>query len=178
MSHRPNTSLTLTAALLLLAAASLCAQTPSAPIPAQLATAKSVFLANAGSTPLNNQLAVTSYNNIYQGLTAQNRYRLTSAPADADLILEVSVVGALPGVWTNQTQCVQLVIRDARSQSLLWSTSEAIAIAFKAATFEKNFADADAKLVTDLVALTAGSAVAPPPTTAPKKTRLSDEPKN
>ena len=175
MSHLIRTIAT---ALLLLTVAPLSAQAPPAPIPAQLATAKSVFLANAGSTPANNQLAILAYDNLYQGLAAQNRYQLTAAPADADLIFEVSVISVFEGQNATGAQYIQLLIRDAKSQSLLWSTAESIPVAAREKTLEKNAADATAKLVTDLATLTSNHAAAPPPTTTTKKTRFSNQPNN
>ena len=153
----------------------LAAQAANAPIPAQIATAKSVFLANAGSTPRNNQLAISTYNNVYRGLAAQNRYQLTSAPADADLIFEVSVISIFGGHSVNDVQYIQLVIRDAKSQSLLWTISEDIGTAYKEKTAQKNADDAAAKLVADLGTLASANAAAPQPTPAPTKSRLPDE---
>jgi hypothetical protein len=160
MSHHLNPSRTLSAALFLLAAAPLFAQAPSAPIPTQLTTAKSIFLANAGS--LSNQLAVLAYNNLYQGLTAEKRYQLTATPEDADLIFEVSVIFVYGG-QTN-VEYVQLVVRDAKSQSLLWSISENIGAAAREKTLEKNLADTTAKLITDLATLTSNKVTTSPPT--------------
>jgi hypothetical protein len=165
-------------AILLLAALPLCSQTPpAAPIPAQLATAKSVFLANAGSTPANNQVAIEVYNAVYQGLAAGNRYHLTSTPADADLIFELSEISVFEGENSTGAEYIQIVIRDAKSQSLLWSTSEGIEIAFRGKTAVKNIAEAAAKITADLNALAIGTIPgdATSTTPLPTKTRLSDK---
>jgi hypothetical protein len=171
MNHR----VTFVPFILLFSSMGLCAQAPSAPIPAQLTTAKTVFLANAGSTPTNSQLAIVTYNNVYQGLAAQNRYQLTSAPADADLIFEVSVISIFQGQSASNAQYIQLVIRDAKSQSLLWTISEDIGVAYTEKTGQKNADAAAAKLVADVGSLTSATVATPPPATAPTKTRLSDE---
>jgi hypothetical protein len=146
----------------------------SAPIPAQIIAARSAFLANAGSTPANNQFALIAYNTLYQELTKANRYRLTGAPTDADLIFEVSVHSFFEG-QLSYAQYVQLVIRDPKSQSLLWSTAESIPIAAREKTLEKNLADAATKLAADLGLLASGNAAAPTPAAAPKKERFSEE---
>ena len=161
---------------LLTSSMGLAAQIPSAPIPAQIAGAKSVFLANAGSTPANNQFAIIAYNTVYQELAAGNRYHLTSTPADADLTFEISVISVFEGN-INWAQYVQVVIRDPKSQSLLWSTAEGIGVAAREKTLEKNIGDSAAKLATDLANLSSAAAATPTHTPAPTKTRLSDEPK-
>ena len=168
-------------AILVLAALPLCAQTPSnAPIPAQLTTAKTVFVANAGSR--NDQLALVAYDNLYQALVSGNRYHLATTPAEADLVLEVSVIqtDALTGY-------TKLVIRDAKSQTLLWTTYNGIAAAGREKTFEKNIANSAVQLVTNLNSLVTSTPInvpaakvsAPnkptPNASTPKKTRLSDK---
>jgi hypothetical protein len=158
---------------LLLAIPQLRAQT-SAPIPAQIASAKTVFLANAGSTPVSNQAALIAYNAFYQALASGNRYQLTSDPESADLALEVSIHSVFEG-GLNQTQYVQVIIRDPKSQSLLWSTAEGIQFAARVKTQEKNLADAATKLAADLAALATTTAATPQPAPAPTKTRLTDE---
>jgi hypothetical protein len=174
-------------AILLLAALPLCAQTPpDAPIPAQFATAKTVFLANAGSSAGSsdyNQLAIIAYNSSYQALVAENHYHLTSTPTDADLIFEVSVIGD-GRLFTGRTR---FVVRDAKSQSLLWTINEDIKAASREKDFEKNAAISAAKLVSDLNTLNESTPInvpaakvsAPnkstPNSSKPTKTRLSDE---
>jgi len=158
--------------LFVLGALPLSAQ--SAPIPAQLTSAKTVFLANAGSSPANNSFAVLAYDMLYQELAAGKQFTLASAPADADLDLEVSVVSFFEG-GVSYAQYVQLVIRDPKSQAILWSTAESIQAAAREKTLEKNLTDAATKLAADLTALTSSKVAAPQPVTAPKKTRLSDE---
>lgn len=156
-----------------LTALALSAQTPAAvPLPAQLSTAKTVFLANAGSTPANNQLAVMAYTDVYQDFAAKNQYQLSTAPSEADLTFEVSVIS----VYEGQTfaQYLQLVIRDPKSQALLWTTAENIATAAREKTLEKNVSDSAAKLVADLATFTSNKSLTSQPDTTPKKTRLSD----
>jgi len=156
--------------VLLISSMDLTAQAPSAPMPAQIAAAKTVFLANAGSP--NNQLAIIAYDNLYQAFASGNRYHLTATPADADLIFEVSVIetDALVGY-------VKLVIQDSKSHSLLWTTYEGIGAAGREKTFETNVAKAAVKFATDLTTLTSATVATPPPAVVATKTRFSDEKK-
>jgi hypothetical protein len=162
------------AVLLLLLASAICvvAQTQSAPIPAPILSAKTVFVANAGSTPSNNQYAILVYNGFYQRLAADKRYLLTSNPAEADLILEVSANSTFEG-GQSQSQYVQVVIRDAKTQSLLWSTAEGIQFAARESTLEKNLGDAASKLAADVESLSSVSTAVLP--AAPTKGRFADE---
>jgi len=56
---------------------------------------------------------------------------------------------------------VQLVVRDAKSQALLWTISENIGTAGREKTFEKNIAASAAKIVTDLGTLISDKVVTP-----------------
>jgi len=171
---------TVIAFFLLISSMSLCAQSPAAiKIPSQLATAKTIFVANAGSTPSYPMGATLVYTGVYQALAEGHRYTLASAPADADLVLETSYVAWYGGdhyqIPIYSTLYSQLVIRDAKTQSLLWTISEPIGSTANQKTFEKYVSDSGAKLVADLIALANGNTVAPnPATTAPRK-RTSDE---
>jgi hypothetical protein len=136
---------------------------PAAPVPAQIASAKTAFLANAGSTPANPQLAVLAYNSVYQDIAQSHGYRLTAAPADADLVLEVSVVSVFEG-GVSFAQYIQLAVRDEKSQSLLWTLSESIPPAAREKTLEKNVTDTAQKVAADLATLASGnSAIQPKP---------------
>ena len=167
----------------LLSAATMHAQTaPAPPLPAQLLSAKTIFLANAGSNTANNQEGSIAYNSMYQDLAAWNRYQLTSSPAEADLSFEVSVVSFSEGS-TLSGNYVKLVVRDAKSQALIWTITENIEIANREKTFEKNIADCAAKIAADLGTLTSDKVVVPQPAVvAPcqpaipaAKTRLQQE---
>jgi hypothetical protein len=187
-SHRqPPIRSIIAFAIILLAALPLAAQAPVAPLPAQLTSAKTVFLANAGSSAGSadyNQLAIIAYNSSYQALVAENNYHLTLTPTDADLIFEISVIGD-GRLFTGRTR---LVVRDVKSQSLLWTISEDIKASSREKEFQKNAAISAAKLVSDLntlitvapVSVPAAKVSAPTAPTInassiPKKTRLSDE---
>jgi hypothetical protein len=197
-SHQRSVSM-IAVAILLLAALPLVAQTPTpAPIPAQFATAKTVFLSNAG--PQDNVVSERAYTTFYTGLTQWNHYQLVTAPANAELVLElrytaplsnISVMsgGSFPPSYRPQ---FQLIIIDRATGVILWSSTET-----PFGTRKQNTNDnAVNALLADLKALVSGqfpsvaaaaAASAPPapvvskpapspkPTATPKKTRLSDE---
>jgi hypothetical protein len=157
--------------ILLIAALPLAAQSPAAPLPAQLATAKAVFVVNAGSSQADNELAIAAYNSVYQALTTGSRFHPVLSPSDADLIFEVSEID------TNESQTsfnsyIKLVIRDAKSQSILWTTYGDVESADRITTLEKKLTGNGQKLLADLNFLITNKV---PPVTTPKKTRISDE---
>ena len=65
------------------------------PIPTQIATAKKVFIANAGGDDpgiyeaLFNRDVDRSYNLFYAAMKSAGRYELVGAPAEADLLFEI-----------------------------------------------------------------------------------------
>src|SRR5271168_4126405 len=71
---------------------------PSAPVPAQLVTAGKIFISNAGGDIDPNTrrlgefvgLPIRPYNEFYAAMKSWGRYQLVSAPAEADLVFEIS----------------------------------------------------------------------------------------
>jgi hypothetical protein len=145
---------------ILLSAATLHAQTPiTAPLPAQLSTAHTVFLANAGSnTDADSSYA---YSSVYRKLEEWGGSPLATTPADADVLLELSVdayvfAGAAPTgapVWH-----LHLAIRDPKTDALLWVVNEPVQNAVLASSRSRNFDAAITKLIADLKVLSAGNA--------------------
>ncbi|MDR3736757.1 MAG: hypothetical protein P4L10_14635 [Acidobacteriaceae bacterium] len=135
-------TLSFMAALMLLGVSILHAQ--SAPIPAQLITAKTVFLSNAGTgSNADNKYSTLGYNDFYSQLTAWNHYQLVLLPANSDLIMELT---SNPGLLT-------LSIRDPKSSTILWTLSEQVKFWHSEKGIEKNMGAAAAKLVDDLKTL-------------------------
>jgi hypothetical protein len=75
-------------------AASQSKQTPPAPIPPQILAAKRVFIGNAGGEDLSLYTGGPDrpYNQFYAAVKSSGRFELLSAPADADLLFEISFV--------------------------------------------------------------------------------------
>jgi hypothetical protein len=90
---------------------------PTAPKPPQLAQANSVFIANNTSAPLANSDRI--YDEIYAGIQAMHRFKVVLKPADADLILEFSLVTA-----GDDSQTVFLRVMDGKTHVVLWSVSD------------------------------------------------------
>jgi len=147
-----------------------------APIPAQILAAKKIFVANAGG----DEWAYTegpfggpdrAYNQLFSALKAWGRCELVSAPADADLTFEIQFT--VPAVehqlfreGLGATEVVpfdpqfRLVIRDARTNALLWGITEHIQWAVLQENREKNFDQAMAKIVDEVRALAGQSTTA------------------
>ncbi len=135
-------TLSFIAALMLFGVGILHAQ--SAPIPAQLVTAKTVFLSNAGTgTNADNKYSTLGYSDFYSQLTTWNRYQPVLSPAGSDLIMELT---SNPGLLT-------LSIRDPKSSTILWTLSERVKVWHSKKAIEKNINDAAIKLVGDLKTL-------------------------
>ena len=145
--------------LLLVLGPHLCAQaTASAPLPTQLLTANTAFLANAG---IDNTTSTEAYNAFYQGLDTWNHFHLKPTPAAAELTFELSINTLVSNVNNGSslnTTYLQLVIRDTKTGALLWSLSENIRPAGRQKTLDKNLNDAATKLIEDLKAVTTTSA--------------------
>jgi hypothetical protein len=163
-------------AILLLAVLPLFAQAPAAvPIPAQLTTAKTVFLGNAGDT--DNQDCMRAYKEFYAGLLSDGHFQLVLTPASADLVLELhyevrpgGITGPHSAVSTSFARQFRLVMIDPRTHTILWNLTEAENNAVFQSNRNKNLDAAVAQLLADFKELATGI-TAP---TAPNKTRLSD----
>jgi hypothetical protein len=143
-------------AMMLPASSVLFAQTanntPAAPLPSQILTAKKVFVANTGEGYDSRAWSGgpdRMYNEFYAALKSCGRYELVTAPADSDLLMKVNVVSN-PLEWQ-----FQLMLLDPKTQTPLWTIYEPIKITGLQKTRDKNFDDAINKLVGDLKALTA-----------------------
>lgn len=170
-----KTLLNALACLALLSAAALHAQTPlTAPLPAQLMTAHTVFLANAGSNTDGD--SNYAYNSVYRQLVAWGGSPLATTPAEADLVLELSVDAYIVTPATNQLTppawYLHLVIRDAKTNAMVWVVNEPVQNAILASSRTKNFDQSISQLITDLKALSAGTSTTAP-ATEQKKTRFS-----
>jgi hypothetical protein len=135
----------------------LHAQAPAAPVPSQILTAKRVFISNAGVG------TEWIFNEFYAGIKSWGRYDLVAAPADADLVLEISLSSQITGVGgSKESGCnsfsvtrLKLVLLDTKTRIALWTFTENIQPYARQKTGEKNTDDSINKLVDDLEALTA-----------------------
>jgi len=141
----------------------------TAPIPAQIAAAKRVFIANAGGDqpfyeePLFSGGPDRAYNQFYAAVETLGKYELASTPGDADVVIEIlftvpkidqHVVRGepvlLPIPYDPQ---FRLVIRDPKTNALLWAFTEHAQWAELQRNRDKNFDEALAKIVSDIQGL-------------------------
>jgi hypothetical protein len=143
---------------------------PDAPVPAQILSAKKIFIANAGGDqPLLDDPQFSggverSYNQFYAAIKAWGRYEIVGAPGDADLLLEIRftvppvggpvVRGDTIGGRPYDPQ-FQLVIRDPKINALLWGFTEHAQWAILQGNRDRNFDQAVDRLVNNLRALVA-----------------------
>jgi hypothetical protein len=100
-----------------------------APIPPQIATAKTVFLSNRCEEEYKTCSSV--YNDFYTGLSTSDKYQLAPSPSSADLIFEIHMV-ARNGVTnvvngtggSNTYSNLTLTILDNQTRTALWTITE------------------------------------------------------
>lgn len=137
-----------------------------APIPSQILSAKKIFVANAGGEQPWYEDAQfdgaedRAYNQFYSGMKAWGRYELAATPADADLLFEIQF--ACPPALGAANQGgdsiggrpfdphFRLVIREAKTNSLLWVISERVQWAVTRGNRNKNFDQALNRVISDV----------------------------
>lgn len=123
--------------------ASAQAAVPAAPVPEQIITAKTVFIANGGAdSNLSTTLKGlggrdTCYNQFYAGMKSWARYQLVSSPEEAELVFEIRFKYVL-----GPSMELQLTVMDAKTHFTLWRVSEYVQGAARQATMRKNFVTA------------------------------------
>ena len=100
-------------------------QIAHAPLPLLLTTARSAMLIDAGA--IDNVHAHAAYDLFYADLTAWKRFRLTTVLSSAELTFELSAYSRIPSTtWGSGVPILTLNVRDARTQTLLWSLNEPV----------------------------------------------------
>lgn len=143
-------------------------EVPPAPVPAQITAAKTVFIANAGGeeNPSDSQFIGgpdRAYNQFYAEMKTWGRYEVVSSPADADLVFELRFtqprVGSDPQaaikvdvVYDPQ---LRLVIRDPKTQAVMWGFTEHVQWAILQGNRDKNFDQGMTRIVADVKGLVA-----------------------
>jgi len=121
------------------------------PLPPELATAKYVFVSNAGSDsglfpePFSGDTD-RAYTEFYYALKATKEFTLVGNPAQADLVLELRLTA--PSGPTNPNKqngaadprpMFRLVVYDPKSHYILWTVTQSIELAYMQKTHDKNF---------------------------------------
>ncbi|MGD0940789.1 MAG: hypothetical protein ABR905_13875 [Terracidiphilus sp.] len=145
---------------------------PAAPLPSQILTAKKVFISNAGGLL---DLNIVSgdrrrdYNQFYAAVQAWGRYELVASPADADLILQISIM-YIPRQFGDQAvpfPSFRLALLDPKTNVALWVLDEFLVdrpglSMIREKNRDKAFDEAIDRVVGDLKALTTEPAAANP----------------
>lgn len=138
-----------------------------APIPTQISTARRVFIANGGGDepgidePIFSGGVDRSYNQFYAAMKSAGRYELVGSPAEADLLFEIrfAVKTSTTKVFKGDTigssldPQFRLEIRDPKTNALLWAFTEHMEWAILQGNRNRNFDQASARIVTDVLAL-------------------------
>jgi hypothetical protein len=136
-----------------------------APLPSQILTAKKAFISNAGGLLDLNMVSGDprrDYNQFYATIQAWGRYELVASPADADLVLQISII-YIPrqmGAEVIPFPSFRLALLDPKTNLALWVLDEFLVdkpgfSMIREKNRDKAFDDAINRLVADLKALTA-----------------------
>jgi len=136
----------------------LRAQAPAAPIPSQILGAKKVFISNAGG-PFEKEMwsgePSRAYNDFYAAIKAWGYYEIVGTPAEADLILQVSLA-----MNYGESARIRLAALEPKTNTTLWAFDEWVPEKpYKGIVKLKNARDNDFeggmnRIVNDLKALT------------------------
>jgi hypothetical protein len=129
-----------------------------APIPAQIMTAKKVFISNLGeeSEYSSQKRGYVSggrnrfYNMFYASMKSWGRYEIVASPADADLVFELLFRGVM-GIRSQ----FRLTILDSKTHFALWAFTVYAEPASREATWRKNVDRALMEIVDDVKKLAA-----------------------
>jgi hypothetical protein len=152
-------------AVLALSLATAYAQTPApptAPLPAQLATAHRLFLGNAGDQE--NADCLRFYNAFYDGVQAMKEFELVGTPAEADLVLELHYEFSLGGgvnSGSNTPRQFRVILIDPKTRVILWSITERTNYAVFQKNRDKNLDETIGVLLKDFSDITGPNAIPP-----------------
>jgi len=132
--------------------------TAAAPVPAQIAAARKVFISNAGGESFETVIDQTvfnggpdrPYNQFYAAIKDWGRCELVSSPADADLILEISWTLSDTGLRLPVLGQLRLVVIDPKTHVTLWNFTEYVHGAILLGNRDKNFDQAMTTIVNRL----------------------------
>lgn len=138
-------------------------EAPKAPVPAQILSAKKVFIANAGGDQLTEDDPIftggpdRAYNEFYAAIKSWGRFNMVGSPAEADLLLEIRqevLIGSLGGKAGGfATPMFHLEIRDPKTNALLWAFHIHFQFGAGQANSDRNFDQLVNRLVMNLRAL-------------------------
>jgi len=118
-----------------------------APVPPQIASAHTVFIANAGGESLDTVTDQTvfnggpdrPYNEFYAAMKDWGRYQMVSSPEAADLVLQISWVLSDTGLKLPVLGQLRLLVIDPKTGITLWTFTEYVRGALLLGNRDKNF---------------------------------------
>ncbi len=139
-------------------------EAPVAPVPAQIGSAKKVFISNGGEESFFYQLkdAIYSggpnraYNEFYAAVKNWGRYEVVAAPADADLVFEIGFTEK----YDRAIAQFRLTFIDPKTHLALWTIYKYVEPAGMTKNREKNYELAMTALLEDFKSTVAPAAAA------------------
>ena len=135
---------------------------PAGPVPAQIASAKKVFISNAGADsglfphPFSGD-PDRAYNQFYAGMQSWGKYQVVTDPSEADVVFELQLIApngpSAPNKQNGASDPLpmfRLVIFDRKTHYVLWALTESITVALLQKTHDNNFDLALTALALDL----------------------------
>jgi hypothetical protein len=126
--------------------------TAAPPIPPQIISAHSIFIANGGGTNYFNTFSGgpdRGYSQLFTALHQWTRYQVVDSPAQADLIFEIHAISPVVGAGDNVVYNPQLILRilDPKTNALLWTTTANVKAAGGQSSRDKGFDESVTALV-------------------------------
>jgi hypothetical protein len=119
----------------------------TAPVPPQIAAARSVFIANGGGESLDTVIDQTvfnggpdrPYNEFYAAMKGWGHYQIADSPAAADLVFEISWNLSDTGLKLPVLGQLRLLVIDPKTHVTLWTLTEYVRGAILLGNRDKNF---------------------------------------
>lgn len=126
------------------------------PIPAEIGSAKSVFISNTAPDGMPSEILVRfgepnrPYDQLYAAMKKWGRYELADSPENADLVLEIHFTRSYVTGGLGEGAEFYLSILDAKTHFVLWTLVEPVEGAVRRVSWEKNIDGSVDRLVNDL----------------------------
>lgn len=143
---------------------------PAAPLPGQIATARKIFISNAGDDPHFKRLGLhRAYDQFYSAMKDWGHYELATSPSEADIVFEISLASQIEKYGHEQDSApfLRLAILDPKTRITLWEFAEELetgGIVLVGLRLDSKFDKAMDRIVEDVKGL-----VQPPSPPAPAK---------
>lgn len=145
-------------------------ETPPAPPPGQITTARKVFISNAGEDPHFKRLGLhRSYDQFYAAMKDWGHYEVVTSPSEADIVFEISLASQIDryGDRLEIVPFLRLAILDPKTRITLWEFTEELeagGVYIVGVHQDAKFDKAMDRMVEDVKGL-----VQPPPSPPPAK---------